>query len=262
MATEAEIRARAMQEFQMAVEVAQIRRQAILEARTEALTAVPAGHAALEVYREAERAADAAFTLDHEAAQRACHVAEIDAHTKHGEANVAVMATLQDDNARAEDECRAAMDQCEQEYQAAWLEAQAMVGPTADKARKAAKAAREKARAACEKARAKALATADTRYQKALFKNNETMIAETAAAQEAMVAAQQAARDKREKAVRAAGAALAKALNADADARAVEADFQARLLKDAQDAEAEKAAVWERMRADLAAAASPGLEPS
>ena len=30
-------------------------------------------------------------------------------------------------------------------------------------------------------------------------------------------------------------------------------DFQGRLLKDAEDAEREKAAVWERMRADLAA---------
>jgi hypothetical protein len=253
MATEAEIRARAMQEFQMAVEVAQFRRQGILEARTEALDAVPAGHAALEIYSEAARAADAAFAAEQEASQHACHVAEIDAHTKHGDANVAVMAALQEDNTRAEDECRAAVDDCEREYQAAWTEAQGMVGPAADKARKAARAAREKALAACEKARARALAAADTKYQKALFKNNETMIAETAAAQESMVASQQAARVKRDKAASAAGAALAKAIKADAGARAVEAEFQARLLKDAQDAEAEKAAVWERMRADLAA---------
>ena len=71
------------------------------------------------------------------------------------------------------------------------------------------------------------------------------MIAETAAAQEEMVAEQQAARDKRDKAVRTASTALTKAMNADAASRAVEADFQARLLKDFQDAEAEKAAVCE-----------------
>jgi hypothetical protein len=58
---------------------------------------------------------------------------------------------------------------------------------------------------------------------------------------------------KREKSVRAASAALTKAINADAASRAVEADFQARLLKDDQDAAAEKAAVWERMNRDLAA---------
>ena len=253
MATEAEIRARAMQEFQMAVEVCQIRRAGILEARTEAWSAVAAGLAALEVYSETERAADAAQASEHEAAQQACHVAEIDAHTKHGDGNVAVMETLQADNAKAEEDCRAAIDECERAYQEAWNEAAGMVGVAADKARKAARAAREKALAACDKARAKALATADTKYQKALFKNNETMIAETAAAQDEMLAEQKAARDKRDKAVRAAGAALAKAINADAAARAVETDFQARLLKDDQDAAAEKAAVWERMNRDLAA---------
>jgi hypothetical protein len=107
--------------------------------------------------------------------------------------------------------------------------------------------------AACEKSRTKALAAADTKYQKALFKNNEAMIAETGAAQEVMIAAQQAARDARDKALRAAGTVLSKAIAADAGARAVEADFQARLLKDDEDAAREKAAVWERMRTDLAA---------
>ncbi len=53
MATEAEIRTRAMQEFQMAVEIGQIRRNGIMEARAEALNAVPAGQAALQVYSEA-----------------------------------------------------------------------------------------------------------------------------------------------------------------------------------------------------------------
>jgi hypothetical protein len=222
-----------------------------MEARTEALSATPAGRAALETYSESARAADAVLAAEQEAAQQACQLAEIEAYTRHGDANVAVMSALQEENARAEDECRAAIAQCEQEYQAAWLDAQAIVGPAADKARKAARAAREKALAACDRARDKALAAADAKYQKALFKNNETMIAETAAAQQAMVAAQQAARDKREKALRAAAAVLAKAIHADGAARAVEADFQARLLKDQQDAEAEKAAVWARMNAEL-----------
>jgi len=253
MLTEAEIRTRAMQEFQMALEIGQIRRQGIMDARAEALNALPAGQAALQVHGEALQAAEAACTEEYKAAQHVCQVAEIDAHTKHGDANVAVMSTLQDDNAKAEEDCRAAMDECEQAYQAAWREAQQMVGPAADKARKAARAAREKALAACEKARTKALAAADTKYQKALFKNNETMIAETNAAQDAMVAAEQSASDTRDKAVRTAGTALAKAITADAAARAVEADFQRRLLTDAEDAEREKAAVWERMRADLAA---------
>ena len=253
MLTEAEIRTRAMQEFQMALEIGQIRRQGIMDARAEALNALPAGQAALQVHGEALQAAEAACTAEYKAAQQACQVTEIDAHTKHGDANVAVMSTLQDDNAKAEEDCRAAMDECEQAYQAAWREAQQMVGPAADKARKAARAAREKALAACEKARTKALAAADTKYQKALFKNNETMIAETNAAQDAMVAAEQSASDTRDKAVRTAGTALAKAITADAAARAVEADFQRRLLTDAEDAEREKAAVWERMRADLAA---------
>jgi hypothetical protein len=253
MATEAEIRTRAMQEFQMAVEVAQIRRQAIMDARTEALNGLPAGQAALAVYGEATAAAEARCLAEHDAARDACQAAEIDAHTKHGDANVAVMATLQEDNARVDAECRAAIDACEQEYQAAWNEAQRLVGPAADKARKAARAAREKSLAACEKTKTKALAAADARYQKALFKNNETMIAETAAAQDAMVAAQHVARDKRDKAVRAAGTVLARAIAADAASRAVEAEFQARLLKDDEDAAREKAAVWERMRADLAA---------
>ena len=259
MLTEAEIRARAMQEFQMVVEICQIRRTGIMQARHEALSAVPAGLAALEVYSEAERAADAAQASEHEAAQHASHVAEIDAHTKHGDANVAVMATLQADNTKAEEDCRAAMDECEREYQEAWNAAAGMVGPTADKARKAARAAREKALAACEKARAKALASADAKYQKALFKNNETMIAETAAAQDTMVAAQQAAMVKRDKAVRTASTALTKAINADAASRAVETDFQARLQKDDQDAAAEKAAVWERMNRDLAALGAGGV---
>ena len=258
MPTEAEIRARAMQEFQMAQEVCQFRRDGILQARTEALSAAPAGLAALEVYSEAGRAADAAQTAEHEAAQHACQVAEIEAHTKHGDANVAVMDALQSENAAAEEAWRASKEECEREYQEAWNEAAGMVGPTADKARKAAKAARDKALAACDKARARALATADVKYQKALFKNNETMIAETAAAQQEMVAAQQAAVVKRDKAVRAAGAALAKAINADAATRAVETDFQARLQKDDQDAAAEKAAVWERMNRDLTALAGGG----
>ena len=242
----------------MVVEVCQIRRAGILQARTEALSAVPAGLAALEVYSEAERAADAAQASEYEAAQHACHVAEIEAHTKHGDANVAVMETLQAENAKAEEDCRAAIDECERAYQDAWNEAAQMVGPAADKARKAARAAREKALAACEKARTKALAAADAKCQKALFKNNETMIAETAAAQDDMVAAQQAGRDKREKALRTAGTALAKALGADAASRVVEADFQARLLKDLQDAEAEKAAVFDKMRRDLAALGGGG----
>ena len=252
MATEAEIRARAMQEFQMAVEVCQIRRAGILQARTEALSAVAAGLTALEAYSEAERAADAALVSEQDAAQQACHVAEIDAHTKHGDADMKVMEALQADNLQAEQDNQAGVDECERVYQEAWNEAAAMVGPTADKARKAARAAREKGLAACAKARAKALAAADAKYQKALYKNNETMIAETAAAQQDMLAAQQAAVVKREKAVRAASAALTKAINADAASRAVEADFQARLLKDDQDAAAEKAAVWERMNRDLA----------
>jgi hypothetical protein len=253
MATEAEIRARAMQEFQMAVEVCQIRRAGILQARTEALSAVTAGLSALEAYSEAERAADAALASEQDAAQQACHVAEIDAHTKHGDADMKVMEVLQAENLQADQDHQAGVDECERVYQEAWNEAAAMVGPTADKARKAARAAREKGLAACAKARAKALAAADGKYQKALYKNNETMIAETAAAQQDMLAAQQAAVVKREKSVRAASAALTKAINADAASRAVEADFQARLLKDDQDAAAEKAAVWERMNRDLAA---------
>src|SRR5262245_27756453 len=161
MPTEAEIRTRAMQEFQMVLEIGQIRKQAILDARTEALDAVPGAQAALEAYDEALQAAETACTADYEAAHHACQVAEIDAHTKHGDANVGVMSTLQEDNAKAEEDCRAAMDDCEQAYQAAWNEAQQMVGPAADKARKAARAAREKGLAACEKTRAKALAAAD-----------------------------------------------------------------------------------------------------
>lgn len=258
MPTEADIRMRAMQEFQMALEVCQIRRQAIVEARTEALDAVPAGHAALDAYDEAVRAADEAFAADDASAQQDCQLAQIESHTKHGDANVVVMATLQEDNAAAEAACREAIDQCEQDYQAAWNEALQMVGPPADKARKAASAAREKGLAACEKARAKALAAADARYQKALVRNNDTMIAETDAASNAMVTAQQDARDRREKAIRAADLALVKALNADPAARAVNADYQARLQQDEQDAQAEKAAVWERMRADLAALATGG----
>jgi hypothetical protein len=241
-----------MQEFQMVLEIGQIRRQAILDARTEALDVVPGAQAALEVYNEALQAAERACTADYDAAHHACQMAEIDAHTKHGDANVAVMSALQEDNARAENDCRAATEECEQVYQAAWNEALQMVGPAADKARKTARAAREKALAACEKARTKALAAADTKYQKALFKNNETMIAETDAAQNAKVEAEQVARDKRDKAQRVAAAALGKTLGADAGARAVEADFSGRLQKDQEDFEREKAAVWERMRVDLA----------
>ena len=254
MPTEAEIRTRAMQEFQMTLEICQIRRQGILDAREEALDALPAGHAALQVYNDALDAAETACTAEYQDAQHACQVEEIEAHTKHGDANVAVMSTLQEDNAKAEDDCRAAMDECEQAYQAAWLEAQQMVGPAADKARKAARAARDKGLATCEKARVKARDAADARYQKALFKNNDTMIADTNAAQETMVAAKQAASDQRDKARRAATTALGKAIAAVPAVRAVEADFQTRLLNDAQDAEREKAAVWERMRVDLAAA--------
>ena len=235
----------------MAVEVCQIRRNAILEARTEALNAVPAGHAALEVYSQAARAADAALEAEQQEIPYACQIAEIAAHTKHGDANVAVMETLQTDNAAAEDDYRASMEECARAYHEAWTEAAGMVGPAADRARKAASAAREKAQTACERARAKALAAADTKYQKALFKNNETMIAETAAAQLDMVAAQKAAREKRDKALQAASTALTKALNADAESRKVEADFQSRLLQDSRDAEAEKAAVWQRMQRDL-----------
>ena len=214
---------------------------------------MPAGLAALEVYSEAERAADAAQASEHDAAQHACHIAEIEAHTKHGDANVAVMEALQADNGKAEEDHQAAVEECERVFAEAFNAAQQMVGPTADQARKAARAARQKALTAAERARTKALAAADTKSTKALFKNNETMIAETAAAQDEMVAAQQVARDKRDKALRTASTALTKALNADAASRAVEADFQARLLKDFQDAEAEKAAVFDKMRRDLEA---------
>ena len=253
MATEAEIRARAMQEFQMVVEICQIRRAGILEARTEALSAVPAGKAALEVFREAEQAAEAALTTEQLDIQHASDTAAIAAHTKHGDANMAAMETLQAENAQAENDHRAAVEECEAIFAEAFNAAQHMVGPTADLARKAARAARQKALTVADRARTKALAAADTKSTKALFKNNETMIAETAAAQQEAVDAQQAAVAKRDKAVRTASAALTKALNADAASRVVEADFQARLLKDFQDAEVEKAAVFEKMRRDLAA---------
>ena len=75
MPTEAEIRTRAMQEFQMALEVGEIRREAILEARAEALNAVPAAAAALGVYDQATAAAEAACLVDHDAARDACQVA-------------------------------------------------------------------------------------------------------------------------------------------------------------------------------------------
>jgi hypothetical protein len=256
MATEAEIRARAMQEFQMVVEICQIRRAGILQARTEALSGVPAGQAALEVFREAERAADAALATEQVDIQHASDTATIAAHTKHGDANVAAMETLQAENAQAQDDHRAAVEECEAVFTDAFNAAQQMVGPAADQARKAARAARQKALTAADRARTRAEAAADTKSTKALFKNNERMIAETAAAQQEGVDAQQAAVAKRDKAVRTASAGLTKALNADAASRVIEADFQARLLKDFQDAEIEKAAVFEKMRRDLAALGS------
>ena len=127
MATEAEIRARAMQEFQMTVEVCQIRRAGILQARTEALSAVAAGLAALEAYSEAERAADATLASDQDTAQQACHVAEIDAHTKHGDANMKVMEVLQADNLQAEQDHQAGVDECERAYQEAWKDRKSVV---------------------------------------------------------------------------------------------------------------------------------------
>jgi colicin import membrane protein len=252
MPTEKEIRERAMDEFRMALEVCDIRRNGILEARTEALDAIPAGRAALQVYSDAARAADAALAGEQEQIPVDGQAAEIAAHTKHNDANIAVMATLQEENDKAHQDCQAAVDEAERVYSEAYNEASHMVGTAADQARKAARAARQKDLNAAERARTKALAAADTKYQKALVKNNETMIAEVAAAQTAGVAARAAAEARRDKALRAASTALAKALAGDTACAAVEKDFQGRLRAAAQQCEEEKAAVWQRMNRDLA----------
>jgi colicin import membrane protein len=252
MASDKEIRERAMDEFRMALEVCDIRRNGILEARTEALNAIPAGRAALQVYSDAARAADAALAAEEEQIPVDVQAAEIAAHTRHNDDNIAVMATLQEDNDTAHQDYQAAVEEIERVYSEAFNAASHMVGAAADQARKAARAARQKDLNAAERARTKALNAAGSKYQKALVKNNETMIATVAGAQTAGVAARAAAEAKRDKALRAASTALAKALAADTACASVEKDFQGRLRTADQQCEEEKASVWQRMNRDLA----------
>ena len=229
-----------------------------MQARTEALSAVPAGLAALEVYSEAERAADAAKASEQEAAQHACQVAEIEAHTKHGDANVAVMDTLQSDNAAAEEAYRASMEECERASRrrgtrppAWWARRPTRRARPPRRSRQGAGRLREGAGQGAGRGR-REVSEGAVQEQR----DDDCRDCRGAGGDGGGAAGR---RGRRDKAVRAASAALTKAINADAASRAVETDFQARLQKDDQDAAAEKAAVWERMNRDLRRSARAAL---
>jgi hypothetical protein len=247
-----EIFRRASEEYGRVAARCEANRAEVARQERAALCHLPVVKAAFDAYDQALAAAELQYEDALTVSQDAASVAESDALSAQADAENAALALWQQTTDDLDSAHSLAKDNAKQDYDAAYHDAMALVGPERDARLAEARAARDAAMKSAERDHRRNKALAWSTYQKTLNDARETAISVIEKARGQQQRAAERAGLARARALEVAETALRQDLAAEPLAASIQEAFRLRLQQVELDCEREKTEVLERMQRDLA----------